>query len=101
MTLSFSGRVRQILDSHAQEFRAGHLSKVEKQLLDLFEREIIGELVDLDKYEEHDGQGGVLVHFDSNEGDIVTGEKLAHFANFVADKTVNEFKVEQKRKVRS
>lgn len=60
---------------------------------------IKAEYVDLAaKYEEFDGDEGIYTSLDDNESEVVTGEKLALLANFVADKTSNEiYKQQQER----
>lgn len=53
--------------------------------------DVLGKETDLvHKYEAFDGIEGIHTTIDDNDSEDITGEKLAHLANFVADKTVNE-----------
>ena len=54
-------------------------------------KEILGDKVDLaSKYEAFDGADGLHTCIEDDESEVILGEKLAHLANFVADKTTNE-----------
>lgn len=67
--------------------------------IDAYVSGIIGEDIDLSsKYEDMEEDGGIITTIDDEESDNMTGERLAHLANFVADKTSNEIRADMRKK---
>ena len=74
----------------------GTIAKVQAHYEQLM-LEVIGEDVELDaKYEDIQPDGGMITTID-DEDEEMTGERIAHLANYVADKTGNELRAEQRQ----
>lgn len=68
-------------------------------VIDAYVSGIIGEDIDLSsKYEDMEEDGGIITTIDDEESDNMTGERLAHLANFVADKTGSEIRSDMRKK---
>ena len=86
-----SHRIPELLDVEISQLQ---------RLIDTYIADVIGkDDVDLAaKYEDYDGGEGIVTEIDDDESEELTGEKLAHLANFVADKTSNDLRAEQRKR---